>query len=86
MRRTQITEGFYWVDRRHFGLMIGKVEVTHDCDGRTYFVTFPGSSACYHIGQPSADNATRIEPKRFLALITPYVPKYRSKKKAHATK
>lgn len=70
MRRTQITEGFYWIDRLYFGLTIGKVSMFHDCDGR---VTFPGSSACYHIGTPDACNPTRIASKRFKAKVEDYV-------------
>ncbi len=62
MRRTQITEGFYWIDRLHFGLTVGQVK--RDNEG-CYFVVFPGLAPRYAIGTPDAAYPTSIETKRF---------------------
>lgn len=72
MRRTQITEGFYWVDRRWYGLTVGEVCMEHDCEGTRFYVMFPGSSVCHRIGTPDAANPMRIESRRFKQRIEEY--------------
>ncbi len=72
MRKKQVTPGFYWVDRMHFGMTVGRVTETNDYEGIRRFVTFTGSSTVHEIGIPDASNATRIEPRRFKSKVVPH--------------
>ena len=70
MRRSQIHEGFYWVDRVHLGMTIGEVRRTRCAKPNDeLYVVFPGSSTCYHIGIPDEGRPTCVEARRFKGAV-----------------